>query len=55
MNPTWVRIDKRGRIVIPAAVRRALGLKTGDEIICTCDDFGLIIKTSKGKEEKARA
>ena len=33
MNETRARITQRGLVAIPAAHRRALGLKIGDEII----------------------
>jgi AbrB family looped-hinge helix DNA binding protein len=33
-----IRLDKEGRLVIPAEFRRALGLRTGDEVILRLKD-----------------
>ena len=54
MNATRMRMDKRGRAVLPVAVRRAQGLKTGDEMILNCDEFGLVIKPNKRKEKETK-
>lgn len=39
------KVGPGGRVVIPAAFRRTLGLKTGDAIVFILDDAGLRLKT----------
>ncbi len=36
-----IKIGEGGRVVIPAAIRTALGLKIGDRLIIRADDSGL--------------
>jgi len=43
MNETSTKIAQGGRLVIPAKHRRALGLKTGDEVILRVIDGELRI------------
>jgi AbrB family looped-hinge helix DNA binding protein len=43
MNETSTKISHGGRVVIPAQHRRALGLKTGDEVILRLVDGELHI------------
>lgn len=43
---TWdmdetVRVDDRGRVVLPAGLRRRLGLSEGDELLAEVDGVGL--------------
>jgi AbrB family looped-hinge helix DNA binding protein len=38
MEPRSARIDGSGRLVIPAAVRRELELRDGDEVVFTAGD-----------------
>lgn len=40
-----VRIAAGGRLVIPAEVRQGLGIKEGDEVLLTRDEFGIRITT----------
>lgn len=40
-----VRMTEGGRIVIPAAARKKLGLKVGDELMIDVDDFEIRIKS----------
>lgn len=42
------RLDRHGRVVIPAEYRRALGLKEGDEVTVQLDD-GVLRILSKGE------
>jgi AbrB family looped-hinge helix DNA binding protein len=35
---TKTRMGSRGRVVIPARCRKALGLKTGDQLFAVCED-----------------
>ncbi len=39
-----VRIGRQGRVVIPAAVRRDLALKAGDELVARVDGSRLILQ-----------
>ncbi len=36
-----VRLDERGRVVLPARLRRRLGLEAGDELLAEVDGVGL--------------
>lgn len=38
MDQVRARLDGRGRLVIPAEYRRALGLQVGDEVILRLED-----------------
>jgi len=49
-----VRIGENGRGVIPAAVRRALGVDAGDEIILEEENNEFHITTQRGRIERAR-
>ena len=49
-------IDKLGRVIIPAGLRKELGWRTGDKIaLCVNEDNGIIelIKLDKKAEEVA--
>jgi len=43
MGVFTARIEKSGRIVIPAAVRKELGLQEGAEVIVRIDEQGLCL------------
>ncbi|MCY3920741.1 MAG: AbrB/MazE/SpoVT family DNA-binding domain-containing protein [Chloroflexota bacterium] len=45
MQPTATKIDKHGRVVIPADYRRALGLRPGDSLTIKLDDGALRLVT----------
>jgi AbrB family looped-hinge helix DNA binding protein len=49
-----VRVNENGRIVIPVAFRRALGINPGDEIVLRVEDDELRITTMKRRIERAR-
>ena len=40
MVTTMVQIDKNGRLVLPVAVRRALGVERGGDVVLTLEDGG---------------
>jgi AbrB family looped-hinge helix DNA binding protein len=40
-----VTLNKQGRIVIPAALRHALGVKPGDELVARVKDSQLVLET----------
>lgn len=43
MNAFPLRIGDRGRIVLPAALRRASGISEGQEVIAVVEDDGRIV------------
>jgi AbrB family looped-hinge helix DNA binding protein len=46
------RINENGRIVIPAVIRKGMGLKLGDTVIMSLDDGILRIEAHRGKVHK---
>ena len=48
------RIEGKGRVVIPAAFRAALGLKIGDEIDLRIEDHEIRISTLQSRLSKSR-
>ena len=49
-----VRVNENGRIVIPAAFRKALGINVGDEVVARVEDDELRITTVKGRIARAQ-
>lgn len=54
MNETRVRINENGRVVIPAALRKAMGIKAGDELLVRLEDNELRIATMRNRIEQAQ-
>jgi AbrB family looped-hinge helix DNA binding protein len=54
MESIVVSLGKNGRFVIPAAVRRALGIQAGDELVLTMDGGQLRITTRERAIERAQ-
>jgi len=55
MEPeTRARVNENGRLVIPAAYRKALGIDAGDEVVLRIEDDELRISTLKRRLERAR-
>ena len=48
-------INQNGRIVIPAVVRRAMGLKLGDNVIMSLEDGVLRIESQLAKIRRIQA
>jgi AbrB family looped-hinge helix DNA binding protein len=48
------RIEGKGRVVIPASFRSALGLKVGDEVYLRIEDNEIRISTLKSRLERSR-
>ena len=48
-------IDMNGRLAIPAKIRQALKLKSGDEVSIRYNDSELIVSTFHANIEKARS
>jgi len=55
MEVEKAQLGENGRIVIPAAFRKALGLKGGDVLTIRMDEDGLHIQTKRQALLKARA
>lgn len=51
---TRLRVNENGRVVIPAAFRKALGINAGDEVILRFEDDELRITTMKKRIERAQ-
>ena len=51
---TRTRINENGRVVIPAAFRKALGINIGDEVVLRIEDNELRIFTLKRRIERAQ-
>jgi AbrB family looped-hinge helix DNA binding protein len=54
LNEARTRLNENGRIVIPAAMRNALGLQAGDEVILIIEDGELRVTTSARRVERAQ-
>ena len=48
------RVNVNGRVVIPAAFRKAMGIKVGDEVVLRIEDNELRILTLKQRIERAQ-
>lgn len=48
------RVNQNGRVVIPAAFRKAMGIKAGDEVVLRMEDNELRILTLKRRIERAQ-
>lgn len=53
-SETRVRINENGRVVIPAAFRKALGIRRGDEVVLRIEDDELRITTLQRRIARAR-
>ena len=51
---TRIRVYENGRVVIPAAFRKALGIATGGEVILRMEDDELRITTYQRRIERAQ-
>ena len=49
------KIDQNGRVFIPSRYRKAMGLKTGDEVIASLEDGEIRLATRKHKLMRAQA
>ena len=46
MDGVKTAVGEGGRVVLPSAFRKALGVNVGDEVIMTLEDDGLRITTT---------
>lgn len=44
-TPVSVRLGAQGRLVVPAALREALGFKTGDQLVVRVQDGRLVVES----------
>ncbi len=51
---TRLRVNENGRIVIPAAFRKALGIEIGDEVVLRLEDRKLSITTQRHRIQRAQ-
>lgn len=51
---TRMRVNENGRVVIPAAFRKELGINIGDEVVLRIEDDELRITTLKRRLARAR-
>jgi len=54
MPTTMTHVSAGGRIVIPSAFRRALGLEDGDEVLISLDDGVIRVFTRKQQLRRAQ-
>jgi len=51
---TKLKVNENGRVVIPAAFRKALGINAGDVLVLRVEDDELRIMTMKKRIEQAQ-
>ncbi|MGO9304176.1 MAG: AbrB/MazE/SpoVT family DNA-binding domain-containing protein [Candidatus Korobacteraceae bacterium] len=49
-----MRVNQNGRIVIPAAFRKAIGIEVGDEVVLRIQDDELRITTQQRRIQRAQ-
>ena len=54
MTTSRLRLGENGRISLPAAYRRELGLRPGDELILQLEEGGIRVTSPKLAIERAR-
>jgi len=54
MEETRMRINENGRIVIPSSFRKALGIRTGDEVVLRLEDDEMRITTLRRRIQRAQ-
>lgn len=50
----WVQINENGRVVVPAAFRKALGINPGDKLAISLEEDGLRITTMAQRIARAQ-
>jgi AbrB family looped-hinge helix DNA binding protein len=51
---TRTRVNENGRVVIPSAFRKALGIEVGDEVVLRIEDDELRITTQQRRIQRAQ-
>ncbi len=54
LEEAHARLNENGRVVIPASIRRALGLEPGDELVLRVEDDELRVTTPRKRAERAQ-
>lgn len=54
-NPTSVNIGKQGRLVIPAELRKSLGIEEGDKLIAREEEGRLVLEKPEAVTKRLRA
>ncbi|HYU32245.1 MAG TPA: AbrB/MazE/SpoVT family DNA-binding domain-containing protein [Thermoanaerobaculia bacterium] len=49
MSRMTTTLDEQGRLIIPAEVRRSLGLKPGDQVVLELDERGVRLLLSRAE------
>jgi AbrB family looped-hinge helix DNA binding protein len=55
MSSSVTQVSAGGRIVIPAEIRREMGINSGDEVILSYHDGELHVATRKQRLQQAKA
>ncbi|MGD0797793.1 MAG: AbrB/MazE/SpoVT family DNA-binding domain-containing protein [Acidobacteriaceae bacterium] len=55
MASQMTRMGENGRVVIPAPIREAMGLKPGDALEVSFDEYGVRLQTLRQQFAQARA
>ncbi len=55
MQGNWVQVGEGGRVVIPAAIRKTMGIGIGDELMLRLDDGELRLMQQKQALRKIQA
>lgn len=50
-----IRLGRQGRLVVPAAIRQALGFKPGDRLLLRIDGEGLVLERRDVLERRLKA
>ena len=53
-DETRTRVNENGRVVIPSAFRKALGIEVGDEVVLRIEDDELRITTQQRRIQRAQ-
>jgi AbrB family looped-hinge helix DNA binding protein len=53
MAEVWLRVNENGRVVLPAAFRKALNIRPGDQVLARLEDDEVRITTLKHRIEPA--
>lgn len=54
LTETKLKVNENGRLVIPASIRKALGINPGDVVVLRLEDDELRITTMKKRIEQAQ-